>query len=67
MMVSEPQMQSILVVEDSDDDFEATFRALRRDGNLANPIHRCDNGESALEFLRGEGEYSSLSPSLSLY
>ena len=43
--------QPILIVEDSDDDFEATSRALNRDGNLANPIIRFDDGAKALDYL----------------
>ncbi|PLW79042.1 response regulator [Cohaesibacter celericrescens] len=48
----------ILIIEDSDDDFEATERALKRDGALINPIYRCDSGEDALDFLLQQGPYS---------
>lgn len=43
--------QPILIVDDSDDDFEATERAFRRAGNLNNPIVRCENGKEALDYL----------------
>jgi len=48
--------QAILLVEDSPEDFEATERAFRRAG-LKNPIHRCSDGEEALDFLFRRGEY----------
>lgn len=49
--------QPILLVEDSPEDFEATVRALKRAG-LANPIHRCEDGDEALEFLFRRGRYA---------
>ena len=49
----------ILVVEDNPDDFEATERALRKAG-ISNPIHHCEDGEDALDFLFNRGEYSSV-------
>ncbi|WP_417320276.1 response regulator [Emcibacter sp.] len=42
----------ILVIEDSKDDFEAILYALKQDGNLKNPIHRCDDGFEALTYLQ---------------
>ncbi|MEQ9640621.1 MAG: response regulator [Alphaproteobacteria bacterium] len=50
--------QPILIVEDSDDDFEATERALKRDGRLFNPIVRFDNGAEALDYLFHRGAYA---------
>ena len=47
----------ILLVEDSPEDFVATVRALRRAG-LANPLHRCEDGEEALDYLYGRGRYA---------
>jgi len=41
----------ILVVEDNDDDFEATERALRRNERFANPIKRCRDGLEAWDYL----------------
>ena len=52
-MVGDP----ILLIEDSPEDFEATVRALRRAG-LANPLHRCEDGEEALDYLYGRGRYA---------
>lgn len=41
----------ILIVEDSDDDYYTTLRAFKKDGNLLNPIKRCEDGAEALEYL----------------
>lgn len=49
--------QPILLVEDSPEDYEATVRAFKRSG-LKNPIVRCDDGDSALEYLFRRGQYS---------
>lgn len=48
--------QSILLVEDNEDDFEATTRAFRR-ANLHNPIVWCRSGRDAIDFLKHEGAY----------
>ena len=50
--------QTILVVEDSDDDYDATVRALAKGANLKNPIHRCEDGEETLEYLMQRGRYA---------
>jgi CheY-like chemotaxis protein len=47
----------ILLVEDSPEDFEITVRAFRRT-NMANPIHRCTDGEDALDYLYQRGTYA---------
>lgn len=44
-------MKPILIIEDSVDDFEATERALTRDGGLFNPIRHCTTGQEALDYL----------------
>lgn len=51
--------QPILIVEDSDDDYEATERALRQSGNLLNPLLRCNNGQEALDFIYHQGQFSA--------
>jgi CheY-like chemotaxis protein len=53
--ISRPQ--TILVVEDSDDDFLATARAFKKAG-LANPVQRCTNGDQALDYLFRRNEYA---------
>lgn len=50
--MNKPQhdVQPILMVEDSEDDFEATMRAFRK-ANLRNPIMRAASGDEAIELL----------------
>jgi two-component system, response regulator len=52
--VSRPQ--SILLVEDNEDDYEATCRAFKK-ANLHNPIVWCRSGRDALDRLKGEGAH----------
>lgn len=48
--------QTILIVDDSDDDYETTIIALE-ETNLANPLARCENGQDAIDYLFKQGEY----------
>ena len=47
----------ILIVEDNEDDYEATVRSFRR-AHFVNPISWCRHGQQALDFLRYEGEFA---------
>jgi CheY-like chemotaxis protein len=47
---------SLLIVEDSNEDFEALQRFLRRSSTLIS-IRRCISGEQALAFLNRTGDY----------
>ena len=47
----------ILLVEDSPGDVALTTEALR-DARIANELHVVTDGESAMEFLRRQGEYA---------
>ena len=47
----------LLIVEDSDEDFYTTKRALKKSG-LANNIHRCKDGQEALNYLFHKAGYS---------
>ncbi|HEX2025557.1 MAG TPA: response regulator, partial [Actinomycetota bacterium] len=49
--------QVILLVEDSPEEYEATVRALKKAG-LANPIHRCEDGDEALDYLFRRGRFA---------
>jgi CheY-like chemotaxis protein len=49
--------KTILLVEDSPEDREATLRAIKKAG-LPNPVHWCDNGDKALDYLHRRGEYA---------
>ncbi|MGG6270381.1 response regulator [Leptolyngbya sp. AN03gr2] len=42
---------SLLVIEDSDEDF-AAFERIARRASIQNPIYRCSDGDEALSFLR---------------
>jgi two-component system response regulator len=48
--------QSILLVEDNEDDYEATCRAFKK-ANLHNPIVWCRSGPDALDRLKGKGAH----------
>jgi len=43
--------RTILLIEDSEDDYEATMRAFRKT-NFHNPVHWCQSGQAALDFLQ---------------
>ena len=47
----------LLLVEDSDEDFEAFGRMIKK-SSIANPIYRCIDGDEALDFLYHTGEYA---------
>lgn len=47
----------VLIVEDNDDDYEVTFRALEEAG-LKNPVIRCDNGDDVLDYMAGDDMYA---------
>ena len=49
--------RSLLVVEDSDADFDALKRLLKKIG-FKNPIYRVEDGEDAIDFLFNLGEYT---------
>jgi CheY-like chemotaxis protein len=57
------QTPPLLVVEDSNEDFEALKRLLGR-SPLTIPIQRCVNGEQALAFLYRTGSYKDRQRSL---
>ncbi len=47
----------ILLVEDNEADIDLTLDAFR-EAHLDNEIHVCRNGQEALDYLLGEGEYA---------
>lgn len=49
----------IMIVEDSDDDYEATVRALKKDGRLHNDLIRFETAETAMAYLFGWPPYES--------
>ena len=48
---------SILIVEDSDGDFEMIMWALKK-LSIAIPVFRCVDGDDALDYLYGRGAYT---------
>lgn len=57
-MMADRHSQTILIVEDNDDDFFATVRAFKK-AELINPVQRCTNGDQALDYLFQRGEFSN--------
>lgn len=51
--------QPLLVVEDSDEDFEAFYRIIKQQA-LINPIIRCTDGDDALDYLYHNGIYGDI-------
>jgi len=45
--------RKILIVEDSDDDFDACVSALSQNGNVPDLIDRCETGNEAIDYLFG--------------
>lgn len=56
MSMHPTQTQHILLVEDSEDDYEATIRAFKK-ASLHNPVFWCRSGQEALDYLKHEGAY----------
>lgn len=57
-MVGNPA-QPLLVIEDSDEDFEAFCRIIKCQA-VSNPIFRCTDGDEALDFLYHTGIYQDI-------
>lgn len=53
------QPLSLLIIEDSDEDFEALRRIINQVSSFALSIDRCLDGDDALDFLNQEGIYST--------
>ncbi len=56
--MTEKPYPALLVVEDSDEDFEALGRIMRRTCDIEVPLTRCIDGEDALDFLNQTGDYA---------
>jgi CheY-like chemotaxis protein len=57
MIVDQRHANTLLVVEDSDEDFEALMRAIREVSSTLLSIHRCNNGDDAIDLLTRQGQY----------
>jgi len=53
---------SVLLIEDNPDDQELALRALRRN-NVADRVQVVDDGQEALDYLFGEGQWAGQQPS----
>ncbi len=53
------QSRTVLFVEDSNEDFEA-FRRVLGKLQVANPVHRCKDGDDCLEYLNRTGRYEEM-------
>jgi CheY-like chemotaxis protein len=59
MTVSQSETgRHILLVEDSDVDYETVLRAFRK-GNLHNPVVRCEDGDDALDYLYRRNRFAA--------
>jgi len=58
-MSSSSAFQSILLVEDSEDDYEAAIRAFRK-ANLHNEVHWSQSGQEALDYLQETAKLAKL-------
>lgn len=57
MRLGQNKSLNLLVVEDSDEDFEALSRAIRQLDLDSLVVRRCIDGDEALDFLHREGKY----------
>ena len=55
-----PPLSSLLVIENSDEDFETLSRIINRVSTVSIFVHRCIDGDDALDFLNRVGEYSNI-------
>ena len=58
--MKEYYQRSLLIIEDSDEDFAALKRIMGK-AKVTNSIYRCEDGEEALDFLYHEGIYEDVS------
>ena len=58
--MKESDRESLLIVEDSDEDFAALERIMSK-AKVTSSIYRCEDGEEALDFLYHEGIYKDIS------
>ncbi len=50
--------QTILIVEDNPEDYEASVRAFKKSG-ISNNLKHCTNGKAALDYLFRQGDYAN--------
>jgi len=52
------EVQTVLLIEDSEDDYEATMRAFKK-ANFHNPVVWSQSGRDAIDFLKHEGVHKN--------
>lgn len=57
-MTPDQSTPSILIIEDSAEDFEILTRALRKN-DLVVPMKHCPDGFDAIDYLKGKGAYEN--------
>jgi CheY-like chemotaxis protein len=55
------QKHTLLVIEDSDEDYEALMRAIRQVSTIPLCFHRCSDGDDAIDLLTRQGKYQNAS------
>jgi CheY-like chemotaxis protein len=50
-------LATLLIIEDSDEDFEALFRMIKN-APIQCQVYRCQDGDEALDFLFHQGQYT---------
>ena len=50
--------KTLVIVDDSDDEYDIMVRAIKRVGDIHNPIVRCASGDDILDYLNGRGAYA---------
>lgn len=58
-MTRQPSLPTILLVEDSVDDYDAAVRSFKA-AHLDNPVHWCNTGKDALDYLKHEGAHAAV-------
>ena len=56
-----PEPVRLMLVEDNEDDYEATMRSLRKN-HFVNPVHWCRTGQDALDYLYRQSSHAGRAP-----
>jgi CheY-like chemotaxis protein len=65
MIKDQHQKHTLLIVEDSDEDFEALMRAIKQVNTASLYFRRCSDGDDAIDLLNRQGEYQNADDGLS--
>jgi two-component system response regulator len=60
-MKQQPSLPTILLVEDSVDDYDAAIRSFKA-AHLHNPVRWCQTGKDALDYLQRKGAFAAEPP-----